>query len=254
MTIRSIIIDDEPRGISTLQKMLELLCPDVKIVATCLHPDDAIDKIKELKPDLIFLDIAMPDKNAFEMLDSFEDIFFEIIFVTAYNEFTEQALHLSAVDYLLKPVREKLLVEAVKRATQRISYKTGNQPVETLLHNVQQASAPQRMKLCIPSTKGYEVIEIRDIIFIEADSMYSNIHLVNNHVICASKPMLEYATVLEDCNFIRIHKSYVINLDHVTNYVRGEGGSVILTGGKEVEVSRRKKELLMQRMKEYFRF
>jgi len=254
MKIRCILIDDEPRGISTLQKMLELLCPDVEIVASCMHPDDAVEKIHQLKPDLIFLDIAMPGQKAFEMLEEIDDLFFEIIFVTAYNEFTEQALHLSAVDYLLKPVREDLLVEAVKRATQRISYKSGNKPLETLMHNMRHQAGPQRMKLCIPSTKGFEVIEIQNIIYIEADSNYSNFHLVNKHVICASKPMLEYATLLEDCNFIRIHKSYVINLDHVTNYLRGEGGSVMLTGGKEVEVSRRKKEMLMQRMKEYFRF
>ena len=137
MKIRCILIDDEPRGITTLQKMLEYLCPEVEIMTTCLDPDDAIAKINALKPDLIFLDIAMPGKNAFEMLEQIGELFFEIIFVTAYNEFTEQALHLSAVDYLLKPVREDLLVEAVKRAGQKIEFKTGQKPIETLIHNVQ---------------------------------------------------------------------------------------------------------------------
>ena len=254
MTIRCILIDDEPRGISTLHKMLELLCPDVEVLATCLDPNEAIEQIHLHKPDLIFLDIAMPGKNAFEMLEEIGDLFFEIIFVTAYNEFTEQALHLSAVDYLLKPVREDLLVEAVKRAGQKIQFKTGSKPVNTLMHNIQLPATSQKMKLCIPSTKGFEVIEIQQIIYIEADSNYSNFYLTNKHMICASKPVHEYATLLEDCNFIRIHKSFVINLDHVTNYLRGEGGSVILTGGKEVEVSRRKKDVLMQRMREYFRF
>lgn len=254
MKIRCILIDDEPRGISTLQKMLDLLCPEVEVLATCLDPDEAIEKILLLKPDLVFLDIAMPGKNAFEMLEEIGDLFFEIIFVTAYNEFTEQALHLSAVDYLLKPVREDLLVEAVKRAAQKIEYKTGRKPIETFLHNAQQSGMPQKMKLCIPSMKGFEVLEIQDILYIEADSNYSNLHLVDKRIICASKPMHEYATVLEDCNFLRIHKSFVINLDHVKNYIRGEGGTVVLTNGKEVEVSRRKKDVLMQRMKEYFRF
>lgn len=254
MMIRCILIDDEPRGISTLEKMLDLLCPDVEVIATSLDPDDAREKILLLKPDLVFLDISMPGKNAFEMLEEIGEIFFEIIFVTAYNEFTEQALHLSAVDYLLKPVREDLLIESVKRAGQKIQYKSGSKPVGTLMHNLQYPALSQKMKLCIPSTKGFEVIEIQNIIYIEADSNYSNFHLTNNHIICASKPVHEYATLLEDCSFIRIHKSFVINLDHVTNYIRGEGGSVVLTGGKEVEVSRRKKEILMQRMKEYFRF
>jgi two-component system LytT family response regulator len=254
MKIRCILIDDEKRGISTLQKLLELLCPNVEVIAACLDPDEAIEKILILKPDLIFLDIAMPRKNAFEMLEEIGDIFFEIIFVTAYNEFAEQALHLSAVDYLLKPAREDLLVEAVKRAEQKILYKSGSKPIETLMHNLQHPAVPQKMKLCIPSTKGFEVIEIQNILYIEADSNYSNFHLMDKHMVCASKPLVEYATLLEDCNFLRIHKSYVINLDHVKNYIRGEGGAVVLTGGKEVEVSRRKKEWLMQRMKEYFRF
>ncbi len=254
MVSRCILIDDEPRGISTMEKMLDLLCPDVQIITTCMDPDEAIEKILLLRPDLIFLDISMPGKNGFELLGEIGEIFFEIIFLTAYNEFTEQALHLSAIDYLLKPVREDLLVDAVKRAGQRILYKSGNKSVETLLHNLQQPAASQKMKLCIPSSKGFVVIEIQNILYIEADSNYSNFHLANKQIFCATKPVHEYATLLEDCNFIRIHKSYVINLDHVTNYVRGEGGSVVLTGGKEVEVSRRKKEVLMQRMKDYFRF
>ena len=122
------------------------------------------------------------------------------------------------------------------------------------MHNVQHPGIPQKMKLCIPSMKGFEVIEIQNILYIEADSNYSNFHLTDRHVICASRPVNEYAILLEDCNFLRVHKSYVINLDHVKNYIRGEGGTVVLSGGKEVEVSRRKKEWLMQRMKEYFRF
>lgn len=254
MNIRCIIVDDEPRGISSQQKLLEMYCPTVEVISTAMDPVEAIDKILTLRPELVFLDISMPGKNAFELLDEIGDLFFEIIFVTAYNQFTEQALHLSAVDYLLKPVREDLLVEAVKRAGQKIMHKAGSKPVETLLYNLQNGAATQKMKLCIPGAKGFEVIEIQNIVYIEADSNYSNFHMTDRHVICASKPVHEYASLLADCNFIRVHKSFVINLNHVTNYIRGEGGSVLLTGGKEVEVSRRKKEDLMQRMKEYFRF
>jgi two-component system LytT family response regulator len=110
------------------------------------------------------------------------------------------------------------------------------------------------MKLCIPFSKGFQVVDIQNILYVEADSNYSNFHFVNKSVVCASKPVHEYATLLEDCNFVRIHKSYVVNLDHVTTYIKGEGGSVILSGGQEIEVSRRKKELLMSRMKEYYKY
>ena len=102
--------------------------------------------------------------------------------------------------------------------------------------------------------KGFQVVDIRDIIYCEASSNYTNFYFTNRSLICASKPIHEYETLLEDAGFVRIHKSYVVNLEHITEYLRGEGGSVLLTGGQEIEVSRRKKEVLMQRMKEHFKF
>ena len=196
----------------------------------------------------------MPGKNAFEMLREMPRIDFEIIFVTAHDGYTEQALHLSAVDYLLKPVSEDLMIDAVRRAEQRVGLKKQQQPLETLMHNLQVEGTLRKQKLCIPSVKGYQVLEIQNIIYIEASSNYSNFYSTNRGMVCASKTLHEYATLLEDCNFIRVHKSYVVNLDHITDYIKGEGGSVLLTGGKEVEVSRRKKELLLSKMREHFRY
>jgi two-component system LytT family response regulator len=252
--IKTILIDDEPRGLTSLQKLLELNCPEVNVLQCCSSADEAIKAINGLLPELVFLDIAMPGKNGFELLQELPAINFEIIFVTAHDNFTTQALHLSAVDYLLKPVDDDLLVDAVKRAAKRIGDKGGKQQIETLLHNMDNKGSGQKMKLCIPSMKGFQVVDIRDIIYCEASSNYTNFYFTNRGLICASKPVHEYETVLEDAGFIRIHKSYLVNLDHITEYLRGEGGSVILTGGQEVEVSRRKKELLMQRMKEHFKF
>jgi two-component system LytT family response regulator len=252
--MKSILIDDEPRGISSLQRLLATHCPQVEIVDTCKRANEAIVSIEKNKPDLVFLDIAMPGKNAFEMLQEFQDIPFEIIFVTAYDQFTTQALHLSAVDYLLKPVEEDLLINAVKRAATRISYKTGIKPLETLIHNMQQPAVSQKMKLCIPSIRGFQVVKIQKIIYIEADSNYSNFHFTDRPLLCASKPLHEYADVLEDCNFARVHKSYVVNLNHITEYIKGEGGYVIMSNGAEVEVSRRKKEVLQEKMRMFFKY
>lgn len=251
--MKAILVDDEARGLSSLKRLLDQNCPEVDIVSMCRSADEAISAIDEYQPQLVFLDIAMPGKSGFEMLQELSDIRFEVIFVTAYNRFILQALHMSAVDYLMKPVDEKLLVEAVNRAEARISKKTQKVPIETFLHNLQQPSSMQKMKFCIPSSKGFQVIEIPKILYIEASSNYSNFHFTDRPPICASKPIHEYETLLDDCNFVRIHKSYVVNLEHVLEYVRGEGGNVILTGGKEIEVSRRKKELLMRKMKEYYR-
>ncbi|HLF65479.1 MAG TPA: LytTR family DNA-binding domain-containing protein [Saprospiraceae bacterium] len=252
--ITSILIDDEPRGLTSLQKLLEINCPEVEVLRTCMNAEEAQSAIAEIAPDLIFLDIAMPGKSGLDLLRELQEIRFETIFVTAHNNYAVQALQLSAVDYLLKPVDEDLLITAVGKAKKKIEEKAGHLHIDTFLHNMQQSGAAQKMKLCIPSMKGFQVVEIADIIYCEASSNYTNFHFTNRSMICASKPIHEYETLLEDSNFVRIHKSYVVNLEHVKEYLRGEGGSVVLTSGREVEVSRRKKELLMRRMKEHFKF
>jgi two-component system LytT family response regulator len=252
--ITAILVDDEPRGLTSLQKLLQLNCPDVDVIACGGSAEEAKEKITQLHPSLVFLDIAMPGKTGFDLLKDLDKINFEIIFITAYNNYMTQAFRFSAVDYLLKPVDEELLVEAVKRAGKRIEEKTGGQHIETFLHNIQHKGAAQKMKLCIPSLKGFQVVEIQDIIYCEASGNYTNFNFTNRLSICASKPIHEYEELLEDSNFVRIHKSFVVNLEHVKEYIRGEGGSVILSSGHEVEVSRRKKDMLMTKMKEYFKF
>jgi two-component system LytT family response regulator len=252
--IKTILVDDEPRGLTSLQKLLQMNCDDVEVISCCGSAAEAKEKIAQLHPQLVFLDIAMPETNGFELLRHLPSINFEIIFITAHSNYMTQAFHFSAVDYLLKPVDDDLLVDAVKRARKRIEEKTGGLQIETFLHNVQQRNHPQKIKLCIPSLRGFQVVEIHEIIYCEASSNYTNFHFTNRPLICASKPIHEYEELLQDSNFVRIHKSFVVNLEHVKEYIRGEGGSVILTGGNEIEVSRRKKDLLMTRMKEYYKF
>jgi two-component system LytT family response regulator len=252
--LRAMLIDDEPRGISSMQKLLQINCPDVKVVGSCMDADEAIESIKNVHPDLIFLDIAMPVKNGFELLKELKGSSFEVIFVTAHNQFMIEAFHFSAIDYLLKPVEDNLLVDAVNRAKKRIEEKSGNKNVETFLHNLKQKQTPQKMRLCIPSLKGFQVIELDDILYAESSGNYTNLYFANQKMVCTSKPMHEYEMLLEDAGFVRIHKSILVNLLHVKEYLRGEGGSVILSNGHEVEVARRKKDLLIAKMKEYYKF
>jgi len=253
-SLRTILIDDEPRGLTSMQKLLQLNCPDVNIIATSTSVDEATEKIKVLRPDLIFLDIAMPVKNGFELLKELKEFPFEVIFVTAHNQFMVDAFHFSAIDYLLKPVDDDLLVDAVKRAKKRIIEKDGSKNIETFLYNVQQKQSPQNMKLCLPSLKGFQVVELADILYAESSGNYTNFYFTNQHSICTSKPLHEYEELLSDAGFVRIHKSSIVNLLHVKEYIRGDGGSVILSNGHETEVSRRKKDLLMAKMKEYYKF
>lgn len=252
--IRTILVDDEPRGLSTLKTLLLEYCPEVKIVAECTEADMAKEKIELLEPQLAFLDISLPGKNSFELLSELDKIDFEIIFVTAHNEYTLQAFHYSAIDYLMKPIDEDLLAEAVKRAVKRITLNQANSNIETLLHNLNKTQSPQEMKLCIPSLKGFQVVDLKDILYCEASSSYTNFHFTNRQIICTAKPIHEYEELLADAGFVRIHKSFLINLLHVKEYLRGEGGAVILSSGEEVEVSRRKKDGFLNRMKEYYKY
>src|SRR5438552_708946 len=253
-SLNVILVDDEPRGLSIMKKMLELHCPELTVAASCTNADEAIQQIRSIKPELLFLDIAMPVKTGFELLNELQDFSFEIIFVTAYNQYMIEAFHFSAVDYLLKPVNDIQLVNAVNRAKKRIEEKIKHKNIETLLYNLEQKNSPQNMRLCVSSVKGFQVVEIRDILYCEAAGNYSNFHFTNHQLVCTSRTMIEYERLLEDAGFVRIHKSYLVNLVHVKEYIRGEGGSVILTNGTELEVARRKKDMFLDNMKKFYKF
>ncbi|MFI5185775.1 MAG: LytR/AlgR family response regulator transcription factor [Chitinophagales bacterium] len=252
--MRAILVDDEPDGIRTLKKLLELNCPEVEIAATCSNTIDAMNKLGELKPDLVFLDVRMPNKSGLDMLAELSEIDFEVIFVTAHNEYMLQALQFSAVDYLMKPVDEDRLQEAVQRVEKRLKEKKNSDQAEILLHNINKAGSPLEMRLCLPTQKGFTILKLEDIIYCEAQRSYTIFRLVNNKSIIISKPLFDYDKLLADTIFLRVHKSFLINLMHVKEYVRGEGGTVIMSNGMEVEISRRKKEQFLEKVKEFFKY
>lgn len=252
--MKVIIVDDEPDGIITLKKMLELHCPEVVISATCSNAAIARQKIEELHPDLVFLDIQMPGKSGLDMLAEMPEINFEIIFVTAHNDYTIQAFRYSAVDYLLKPVDEDLLIEAVNKAKKKLQGKQANTNLDVFLNNMQSLQSQKEMKLCIPSVKGFQVIELKEIIYCQAEGSYTIFHLQKGTQVVASRTLMEYEETLKATSFLRIHKSFLINLHHIKEYIRGEGGSVILSNGAEIEVSRRKKDLFLRKMNEFYKF
>jgi len=252
--LRTILVDDEPRGLNSLEKLLQINCPEVTTVATCSNVDAAIEKIRQLQPDLVFLDIAMPVKDGFDLLKELKDVLFEVIFITAHNQFMIEAFHFSAIDYLLKPVDDDLLIDAVQRAKKRIGDKAGSKNIEAFLHNMQQRHSASNMKLCIPSLKGFQVIDLEDILYGEASGNYTIFYFTDQRSVCTSKPIHEYEALLADSGFVRIHKSCLINLLHVKEYIRGEGGSIKISGGQELEVSRRKKDLFLSKMKQYYKY
>ena len=252
--MRAILVDDEPDGIRTLKKMLELNCPEVKIEATCSNAMAAKQMLEEIQPDVVFLDVRMPGKSGLDMLSELSTMNFEVIFVTAHNEYLLQALQFSAVDYLMKPVDEDRLVEAVQRVEKRLTLKKTAVQAETLLHNINKTGFPLEMRLCLPTQKGFTIVKLEEIIYCEAQRSYTLFRFANNKSTMVSKPLFDYDRLLSDTVFFRVHKSFLINLMHVKEYARGEGGTVIMSNGMEIEVSRRKKEQFLDKVKAYFKY
>lgn len=251
--MKAILVDDEPDGIRTLQKMLAAHCPEVNIVASCSNATVAQQQIDLLKPDVVFLDIQMPGKTGLEMLTDITVKDFEVIFVTAYNEYMLQALQYSAADYLLKPVDEDRLIEAVRRVEQRLNTSKKEDRTNALMYNLTQVGHPSAMRLCLPTLKGFIVLKLEEILYCEAERSYTVFHLENGKTVTVSKPLLEYDQLLKDTSFLRVHKSFLVNMMHVREYQRGEGGVVIMSNGAEIEISRRKKDLFLMKVKEVFR-
>ena len=252
--MKAILVDDEPDGIRTLQKLLELNCPEVEIAATCSNAATARKKLEEIKPDAVFLDIQMPGKSGIDLLSEMAVKDFEVIFVTAHNEYMLQALQFSAVDYLTKPVDEDRLTEAVHRVEKRLERGRETGQAEALLHNIRNAGSPQEMRLCLPTQKGFTVVKLEEIVYCEAQRSYTIFRLINNKTIIISKPLFDYDRLLTDTVFFRVHKSFLVNLMHVKEYVRGEGGTVVMSNGMEIEVSRRKKEMFLSKVKAFFKY
>jgi two-component system LytT family response regulator len=252
--MKAILVDDEPEGIRTLEKLLALNCPEVEVLGTCQNVNSAIQMLERINPDLVFLDIRMPGKSGLDMLKEVSERNFEVIFVTAHNEYILQALQFSAVDYLMKPVDEERLIESVQRVKERLNQGRGSMQTEALLHNINKVGSPHEMRLCLPTLKGFTIVKLEEIVYCEAQRSYTIFRLANNKTIMISKPLFDYERLLANTVFFRVHKSFLINLLHVKEYVRGEGGTVLMSNGMEIEVSRRKKELFLTKVKEYFKY
>jgi two-component system LytT family response regulator len=252
--IRAVLIDDEIRLLNSLQTMLKRNCPQLEVVAICRSADEALIKIKETNPDLVFLDIAMPGKDGFALLNEIGDIRFRIIFVSAHDEYSLRAFKFSAVDYLLKPVAEDELVAAVKKAEQTIfQEQTLRKSVEALMHNLKPQTNTQEKKLCLVTLAGFHVVSLSDIVYCEAEGPYTNFYFEKDKRICVSRPLVDFELLLCDDNFLRVHKSFLINLYHTREYRRGEGGVVIMSNDAEIYVSRRKKDIFLEKIKNIFK-
>ena len=247
--IRTILVDDEQRGLNTLRKLLQEYCPELSVVAEAMDANAAKEKIEQLDPQLVFLDVSLAGKTSFDVLKQLSKIEFEIIFVTAHDGYALQAFQYSAVDYLVKPIDEDLLVSAVKRAVKRINSNSISENLSTLLHNIAKPGSAEKMKLCIPSLNGFQVVELSHILFCEASGSYTTFYLDHGVKHLASKNLKECEAMLDPRQFFRCHASHVVNLRKVEKMVNADGLFVRMSDGSMPEISRRNKESFLERLK-----
>lgn len=242
-TVRAIIVDDENHCVHTLRYELARHCPQVVVVAEAFSGEEAIARIQALDPDLVFLDIEMPGMSGFDVLRRISPVTFEIIFVTAYDQYAIQAFRYAAVDYLLKPVVSDQLKEAVGRVMDRNSLVQHDARLDTLMHNLRDGLKSPRIVL--PSGRGLDFVNTEDILYCSAESNYTHVCMLDGKKYTFAKTLKDVEHLLENLGFFRIHQSYLIQLSHIQRYLRDDGGYVVMADGFHIPIAKRRKEEFM---------
>lgn len=246
--MRAIIVDDELNARLALRGILEENFPEIEIVAENVDVPSAVKSIHAFQPELVFLDIAMPGYSGLELLNFFDvnTINFKIIFVTAFAEYAINAFELSAVDYILKPVR----IDALQRALTKVNDSNSLEKIKVLQNNL---DLPQNKKIALNTGDGITFIELLDILYLKADGSYTHFFLSNKNKITVSKKISEFERLEQVGNFMRIHRSHVINLERIQKILKQDGGTVIMDNGDELSISSDKKTILLEKF-DSFRF
>jgi two-component system LytT family response regulator len=244
--LKTIIIDDELKSRESLRILIEDFCEGVEVLALCQNVNEGIAAIEKYKPDVIFLDIQMQRETGFDLLNKIKEIDFEVIFTTAYSEYAIKAFKFSAIDYLLKPID----IGDLKAALLKVEKKVGNtiaNRLKQMMDNLKGGSV-ENFKLALPTSEGLLFIKTNDILYCEASSNYTQIVMADGKKHVVSRTLKEYEDLLSENNFFRIHHSYLINLNMVKKYVRGEGGYVVMNNDTSLDVSKRKKDAFLERI------
>ncbi len=240
---KAIIIDDENRTRDLIAKMINSFGLDIEAISAADSVESGIKAIEEHKPDLVFLDIQMPDGTGFDLLKSIEKKNFDVIFITAHEEFAIKAIKFSALDYILKPVDPTELKAAVERALVSMNTTREDSQYDALQNNMQ---AQQKRRLVLKTQESVHVVDLEQIIRCEADRNYTSFFLTGGKKILVSKTLKEYETLLTGYNFLRVQQSHLVNLDYVDRYDKGNGGSVVMKDGSEVPLSPAKREIFFK--------
>lgn len=241
--LKAIIIDDEPDCVQLLALQLKENCPGVQVLAQLTTPEEGLRAIRNLHPDVVFLDVEMPRMNGFQLLEELEEIPFHLIFVTAYNEFALKAFRFSALDYLLKPLNTSQLREAVRKAEKR--QQIDQRQLDLLRYQLKEGQ--HLSKIAVPFQSGVIFVELKELVYCESDSNYTKLILTSGKSHLLSKTLREVQEVLEDRDFLRVHRQYLINLEHIKMYHKGDGSYLVMTGDITIPVAKNQKDRLVQK-------
>ena len=248
--IRCILIDDESHSLEMTEWLLKTYCPQVVIEAMCNSAEAGITAINKFKPDLVFLDIEMPHMNGFDMLEQFDKLFFDVVFTTAYDQFAIKAFKYSALNYLLKPIDPEDLKETIRRIEERKLVPTREQ-IDLLMQSVRPVVKPTAQRIALTTGDGLLFVSTEDIMYCQAESNYTAVALTNGKKILVSKVLKDIDEALSGNDFYRIHNSFLINIKHISKYVRGDGGYVIMKDGANVSISRSKRQEFMEMFEKF---
>jgi two-component system LytT family response regulator len=248
--LKTLIVDDEHNAVDFISSIIGEYCPELEVAGRAYDVNEGVSLINEKKPDLVFLDVEMPNGTGFDLLSQFPEKNFDVVFITAFNHYAIKAIKFSAVDYILKPVNISEFIEAVKKVIQKRSGDNShnNESLKVLMENLRSAS-PSR--LAIPTADGMEYLNPKEIIRIEADRSYSWFYLTGNRKTLVSRHLKEFQDLLSDRSFFRSHNSHLINLKYVRKFSRREGGYIEMQDGEQIPISRNRKDLFIVHMSRF---
>ncbi len=246
MQIKSILVDDEKHGRENLAGILREYCPNVDLYGEADSVDSAVSLVHKFHPDLVFLDVEMPKADGFKLLEQLQDFRFEVIFVTAYDNYAIKAIRFSAADYILKPININDLQAAVEKVSGRIRRKNENLRMKQLVYNIGQPANP---RIGLPSADRIEFVEVNKIIRCQGEGNYTHIYFEPDKHLLVAKTLVEFEELLKEYGFVRVHKTHLANLNHVIAYVKTGGGTLQVSNGDIVAVSRRRKEEVQKKLK-----
>jgi len=242
--IKSIIIEDEKKSRDVLKSLIDRYCKNVEVITEAEGVKDGVEKINLHKPDVIFLDIQMPDGSGFRLLEKLDNIDFDIIFTTAFDQYAIRAIKYSALDYLLKPISPDDLIVAVEKVKQRKLGTQINQNIKVLLENIDKPEL-EPQKIVLSTSDKIHVVDIDNIIRCESDNYYTRFYFREGNPVLISKTLKENEELLSEHNFIRPHKSHLINTKYIKAFLRVDNGYIQMTDDSKIPVSRRKREAII---------